>query len=224
MNTLPRIQTPTGITIPERHADRIVAEMMRHLAQQRADLWETLGSIIKNANDGAPAGQRKLEQKIKQIAKCHVRLHPGKRGKYSIDVYDMTGFDPERDSEIKKGDPIPAKPWLAQWVTYIESSGNGRGSITMDSYLLVLITHHALSRAAQRFGARTMAHMLNIASSIGGTVTRVMAEKKHQWLDTPPEGWPIPITADASISATVILKRHETRSCLVAATVYGDIT
>jgi hypothetical protein len=45
---------------PERHADRIVAEMMRHLAQQHASLWEAVNDITKSPHtrDGKAAARK----------------------------------------------------------------------------------------------------------------------------------------------------------------------
>jgi hypothetical protein len=44
---------------PERHADRIVADMMRHLAEQQASLWETVNDVTKSPHtrDGNPRAQ-----------------------------------------------------------------------------------------------------------------------------------------------------------------------
>jgi hypothetical protein len=70
-------------------------------------------------------------------------------------LYQLVGWDPVRDDEIGPGDPMPEKPWIALFITTI----SGRGH-KIKSRPVLFVTHHALSRAAQRFGLRTQAHML----------------------------------------------------------------
>ena len=81
---------------PERYANRVVADMMRHLAEQQASLWETVNDITKSPHtrDGNPRAQRKLEAKIKALGVNFVHLEPGKRGRYRLSVNGWTGFDP----------------------------------------------------------------------------------------------------------------------------------
>lgn len=51
---------------PERHADRVVAAMLRQLAQTRAQLFPLICAAFQNSSDGSPKAQRKLEQRVKQ--------------------------------------------------------------------------------------------------------------------------------------------------------------
>jgi hypothetical protein len=48
---------------PERHADRVVAEMMRELARKHVTLWDEIGAVVCTCKGGAgsPKAQRKLE-------------------------------------------------------------------------------------------------------------------------------------------------------------------
>jgi hypothetical protein len=220
MNIAPEIQSIGPA--PQLHADRVVAGMMRLVAQRHADLPERLRKIVDGANDGAPAGQRRLTARIKQIDGVHhAILKPGKRGKYKIQIFDVSGWDSARDAMIGVGDVCPERPWLALWMTNIISSGNGRGHIVFDGYVMVFVTHHALSRAAQRFGVRTVADMLGVVDAIHAATIMLVSEKKSGWCSTPPEGWPIPIGRPPN-TAVVVVKSHETRQCLIATTVYYD--
>jgi hypothetical protein len=72
---------------------------------------------------------------------------------------------------------------------------------------MLLVSHHALSRAAQRFGVRTNDHILNAAHYIlTAAAGRIDA---RDWTPPPPQGLRVPLgTGD---NAIVVLKQHETR-------------
>jgi len=207
---------------PERHADRVVAEIMRQLAERRARLWPTIEEALLNSSDGSPKAQRKMAERLRRAGATSVKLTPGKRGRYTLHIYDRTGWDPTRDEEITVGDPIPEKPWIACHLTIIESRGQGRGGDITSSPVL-FITHHALSRTAQRFGLRTEQHLEAAAQIIwNGAITLMKQKTLEHWLDAPPEGHRAPLETgdDASDCATVVLKRHENHKALIAATVF----
>jgi hypothetical protein len=98
---------------PERHADRVIAEMMQRLAAQSAHIRVTVREIVEaTAADGGPRGQERLRKRIDAagttLGRSNVRtaLEPGKRGKYAIRFIFWTGWDRDREAEIKVGDPI----------------------------------------------------------------------------------------------------------------------
>jgi hypothetical protein len=62
---------------PERHADHVVAAMMRQLAEARKTLWETVAEAIVDSSDGSPKAQRKMEQRIRRAGA--VQTEPGER-------------------------------------------------------------------------------------------------------------------------------------------------
>jgi len=98
---------------PERHADRVVAEMMRQLARDRSRLWDTISEVVANSSDGSPRAQRKMEKRIKRAGALTTDLWPGKRGRYTLMVYDLCGWDAQRDAAIQLGDRIPERPWIS---------------------------------------------------------------------------------------------------------------
>jgi len=203
---------------PERHADRVVAEMMREVAKNHATLWDEIQLVIVDSRGGSPKAQRKLAERIKRAGALHTKLWPGKRGKYEIMIYDFTGYDPSRNKEIGDGDPIPEKPWIACNLSMLESPGGGRNMVECNSRPILFITCHAMSRTAQRLGMRTSAHLMAAARIIWNGCIKMMNEKADEgaWLNPPPEGWRVPIPP---IPARVILKRHEKRRALIAMTV-----
>jgi hypothetical protein len=204
---------------PERHADRIVAEMLREVARTHSTLWDAIEEVVAVSRGGSPKAQRKLAERILRAGAIHTKLWPGKRGKYQIMIYDFTGFDPSRDAEIGPDDPIPEKPWISCNLSLLESPGGGRNVVEINSRPLLFITHHALSRGAQRLGMRTSAHMTEAARIIWNSCVKLLNDKGdiEQWLDAPPQGWRVPIPPMEG--AVAVLKRHEKRRALVAATV-----
>jgi hypothetical protein len=138
---------------PERHADRVVAGMLRDLARKRAQIELAIVAAIENSKDGNPRAQQKMAERIRRAGAESVALKPGKRGRYSIQIHGWTGWDPIRDRPIYVGDPIPEKPWIACHIVQIDSKGCSRKP-ELWAGVILLITHHALSRAAQRLGVR----------------------------------------------------------------------
>jgi len=202
---------------PERHADRVVAEMMRELARKHAWVWETIAEVVNASADGNPAAQRRMEERIKRIGVLATNLDPGKRGRYRLLIYDLTGWNQRKDREIVFDDKIPERPWIACNVIIIKSEGRGADRVTFRSKPMVLISHHAMSRTAQRLGMRTGEHMLKATHAIWTAALDVLHEKEDDWLNAPLEGWRVPMrTAD---NAIVVLKKHRKRDALVAATV-----
>jgi hypothetical protein len=212
---------------PERHADRVVAEMMRDLARKHATLWDTLTEVISSCRGGSPKAQAKLAERIKRAGAYHTKLYPGKRGKFMIMIHDFTGFDPWRDKEIGFGDPVPEKPWISGNISLLQSPGGGRDTLEVNSRPLLFITHHAMSRVAQRLGLRTSDHLIGATHILwNGCIDHINRhgrlndrndEGKEKWLAAPPEGWRVPIPPIDG--ARAVLKRHETRRALIAATV-----
>jgi hypothetical protein len=115
---------------PEKHADRVVAEMLRLI---KADLVR----LIRES------GGRLLFDVI---------LEPGKRGRYELILTESIGWNAAIGTAIHDTHPIPEKPWLGCRLTRIKSKGRGCYEVSRNTPLL--ITHHALSRLAQRSNAR----------------------------------------------------------------------
>jgi hypothetical protein len=205
---------------PEQHADRIVAAMLRDLAKKRAQVELAVLAAIENSKDGNPKAQAKMAERIRQAGAEYVSLQPGKRGKYTIMIQQMIGWDPIRDQEIRVESPIPAKPWVACHIAIIEAKGRGRTPDGGGAPVL-LITHHALSRAAQRFEVRTNEHMLSATRWIWNATQKLILENARDWTPPPPQGLRVPLgTAD---NAVVVLKQHENRErTLVAATIFSS--
>jgi hypothetical protein len=75
----------------------------------------------------------------------------------------------------------------------LESPGRGANEFVNTSWLLVLITHHVLSRAVQRSEVRTVKDLIITARVIIVAATRLINEQDKSVLDTyqPDAGWPV---------------------------------
>jgi hypothetical protein len=167
---------------PERHADRVVAEMLRQIVGAKQYRDKIIGKIIAECRDGNPRAQEKLRDRITRAGAPFIitsQLSPGKRGRYELLLLIINGYDARRKELILPSDPIPEKPWLATSTDKIMSLG--RGKYESEASVSLLVTHHALSRVAQRCGAKTivdlMTVMLNIIGAYGEQLTNGVSSK-----------------------------------------------
>jgi len=219
---------------PERYADRITAEMMRHLVAQSAHIRETVREIVlATVNDGSPRGQQRMRKRIDAagttLGRSNVRtlLKPGKRGKYEIRFVFWAGWDRDREEEIKVGDPIPERPQIVHWCAKLKGTGNGKRSISYAPMLI--ISHHVLSRTAQRHGLRTLDDMFGAIEILNQWVIKFFrymdteTDDRNRILQAPPEGWRVPINSRSWVAeetdAHLIIQRHWTLGIPVAVTI-----
>lgn len=140
---------------PELHADRIVAEMLRVIVKASAQRMTLMGRTLAESADGNPKAQAKLLKKLEDIAGPFLLgsfLQPGKRGRYVLHLFAIDGWDAGRTDYIR--DAMPDKPWLACTHFTFISKGHGRDNFETRSAVSLLVTHHSLSRLAQRCGAK----------------------------------------------------------------------
>jgi hypothetical protein len=207
---------------PERYADRIVALMLQQLAEQQAQRCRMIDELISGSRGGTPKAQQKLAARLEKAGALFVELKPGKRGKFDLCFLEVWGWDAAQDKPIlpEHPGPQPEKPWLFCHVNHVEGRGTG-----MKMYPLVFITHHCLSRAAQRLEARTVADLIATAKLIIlGANKLVMKQGIQRLLDeAPPNGHRVSVECDLAIgryAVTVVLEPHRTRPALVARTVF----
>jgi hypothetical protein len=207
---------------PERHADRVVAAMMRHLVAQRMVTWRAIAKVLATSYDRSPRAQQKLAERLRRAGARHLDLEPGKKGRYRLAFSDVVGWDPILDDMITSTGEIPPRPWLAIHLVSAIGTGKAHDPVQHRAMPVLFITHHVLSRSAQRAGARTVADLMAVVTSIEDAAVGSMGELGvDRWLDPPPEGRRLQILGSGTEgSITVVLKRHETRHALVAATVF----
>jgi hypothetical protein len=155
----PTIRSPGAP--PERHAARVVAEMCRWLARDQwrihARLTERLrGKAVRLGN---PKAQHRFVARLAKdpdLGLLAVQVQPGKRGRATMMFLSWMLVAPHTSAEIKEGDPIPDKPWLACHLDVM----NLKDKAASFGRRIVTFTHHALQRLAERCGARTVDDLL----------------------------------------------------------------
>jgi hypothetical protein len=200
--------------VPERHADRVVAEMLRFIAREHAGTYHRVIAAIQHDRCGNPTAQRRTVERIRRAAGptlIDVELTPGKRGRYTIEFFDWVGWNEQRGEEIAPGDPLPPKPWLACSFTVIKGTPTGRDA---EAYNCLLITHHALSRLAQRAGARSIADLITATAAIW------RAYHAYRKTRTPgtrtPEGTRLAFALPGGSSATAVTRLHAVGGIIIA--------
>jgi hypothetical protein len=166
MLEVPEIQS-VGLP-PEKHADRVVLEMMKFLAAARQEAWPGIKDVLMRSPDGNPKAQAKMLEKLKAAAGPFMfwaELKPGKRGRYKLYYLDYRPWNPETKEAVKPEDMvIPEMPWVAFMV--VEHSSKGDHRYEVSRIVVLLMTHHALSRLTQRCGARTIFEVWKAACEI----------------------------------------------------------
>jgi len=177
-----RIDLPTIKSVglpPEKHSDRIVGEMLRVIVTARQQSWSRIHAVLNNSAVGNPKAQAKLVAKLKEAARpfmIGVHLQPGKRGSLSSRVCVPRWLECRDQTDRDADDPIPETPWLALSIITLTSKGNHR--CDKDGGVALLITHHALSRLAQRCGARTQhSNVIHAAMRSPFNTSRIKAAK-----------------------------------------------
>lgn len=220
---LPAI-TSVGLP-PEKHADRIVAEMLRRIVARRNECWPKLHSIFKlRTKDGTPAAQQRIYDKMCAAVDDFLlggSLTTGKRGRYEIRLLVLDGWDAERNDIITKDDPIPTKPWIALSVIRLISKGDFRYDTECGTSLL--ITHHALSRLAQRCGARSIREVYGAVMDIAYEFIRYRVDNKQRMIR---DGERMRVKLDDGLGTAVCaLVQHSHKDCeggIVLATLWND--
>jgi hypothetical protein len=207
MTVVPQIQS-IGPP-PALHADRVVAEMIHHIIAERDRRWAVYWDEWDHGSIGNPLGQSRMVERMRKAGgKLLLLLHldPGKRARFELTVSEIAGYDPEINTIIHdKGPPAPAKPWLAVVCSHVKWHGRGRPSEIKGGAVL-LLTHHALSRLAQRAAARTPADLIMAARVLFDVILHAGIEPD----ELPPAGRRLTISLPGHMGeATAVVARHD---------------
>jgi hypothetical protein len=141
--------------------------MLQFLVRSQLERERAIAAVL-NLPDGNPTAQAKIARKLEESCwpfVLDVRLkRVGKRGRYELCLATLDGWSAALRRVIMNEGEVPAKPWLALGLHWIESRGNHRydeSHVTM-----MMITHHALSRLAQRSGVRTVRDLVEAVDAI----------------------------------------------------------
>jgi hypothetical protein len=207
---------------PELHANRVVANMMRHLAERHAEVWQVIIAITKDpmARDGNARAQKKLEAKVKAAGAAWTDLIPGKRGKYKLFIASWVGWNPATNSRIlTPGDGID-EPWLWLTLDYYTVEGMGHSMVRYSTRLAVFLTRHALSRVCQRWAARTLTDLERVIKTLATRMLEYIAEAEiadAEWhAHMSPDGIRLRMKKGGPV---LVCKPHDKYRALVLVTV-----
>jgi hypothetical protein len=78
---------------PERHADRVIAAMLRLLAQRRAPITKAITEARRASKDGGVRAQQHMAERIRRAGAIKVSLKSGTRGRYRMLIFELVGSD-----------------------------------------------------------------------------------------------------------------------------------
>jgi hypothetical protein len=163
---------------PEAHADRVVAEMLRFLVRGQLAREKAIAAVL-NLPDGNPRAQAKIARKLEETGwpfVLNVSLKKsGKRGRYELCFVSLDGYSPSLRQVIVDEKDIPHKPWLAISLHWIKSRGNH--DYDERRATIMLLTHHALSRLAQRSSVKCIWDLVGAVVAIWSAY----AERFHDY-------------------------------------------
>jgi hypothetical protein len=157
---------------PDRHADRVISEMVHWLANEAERLLPHINGLLTGI-PALPRAQLRLVEKLRKIARptlLDVYLSPGKRGRFKLGMF-IWG--------VKPG----ARPQGYLGVQGIEGIGNFR--VRTKTRHLLTVSHHAMSRLAQRCSVRTPE---DLQRALAGMVLAAIAEEGLLEGEFPPAG------------------------------------
>jgi hypothetical protein len=143
---------------PEQHADRVTAEMLEFIVRLRAAVWAKGEVTIAPGKMGNPISQARHVARLRDLNGAlwpFVHLETGKRGRYTLDIVEITGWDCISHRQIDVFDDIPelsSRLWL--YVQHLKIVGRPNAKPEGSSGGIVWVSHHALSRLCQRCNAR----------------------------------------------------------------------
>jgi hypothetical protein len=135
--------------------------------------------------DSRPQDQQRIVEKLKDVGGPSLLvaglMSSKKRGRYQLRMLFIDGWDAARKEVISPKDSIPDKPWLA--VTWVDLISRGRFRYDQNGGIEILVTHHALSRLAQRCNdARKPIDLIS-------AVTNIWAKYAEQSVKHDGERW-----------------------------------
>ena len=160
LHTPPAIQTPPTVPPPDRHAERVVWEMLQYLHAGQAERWRKAHGALNSAQMGSVVGQQRAVARFAKTVgdfALRVELSPAKRGRYHLRVISWMPFDPVANDVVMPGDPLPPTAQLAVTISY--STGKNHKPI-WDTGIPLLISRHAMQRLATRSSVRTVNDLL----------------------------------------------------------------
>lgn len=179
---------------PDKHAERIVGEMLRYMHLQRTLMHTKHGnSLIDVRTMGAPAGQMKTVEKMRKAIGpllLDISLLRAKRGKFILMATEWILWDAKAQQPIPSGATLPPGPL---WLAVTSSTYTGTNYIPkVTTGLALVISKHTLERFCQRAGVVTVGDMILAVRKLWYAVDHLMSRfepKSSDWLRPPDGAW-----------------------------------
>jgi hypothetical protein len=184
---------------PERHAGRIVGEMLAWLHVEQTRLWTSLRGSLKMNQMGNPVGQTRVIKRFRGRGGpllIDLELETGKRGKYKLTMVTWAIWDPKREDISDRNSPLP--PYACLAVNYdLKVNGLIDGRRTdgeWKSAIPLIISRHACLRLAMRAEVKTVPDLLAAVRELWKVVEEFVNnhpnEELLEWLaKAPAKGW-----------------------------------
>jgi hypothetical protein len=209
---IPRIIS-TGAP-PEEHADRVTAEMVKFIVRLRDAVWAKGMATIAPSAMGNPTSQARHVARLCKLNGAlwpFVHLTPGKRGRYTLDLFEITGWDSIAHRRIDAFDEVaelPSRLWLYAHHMRIIGRPNADPECTTGS--IVWLTHHALSRLCQRCNARNPRDLIAATHALIGAVCEAENANTLPHPVTNPAGHRLRVKLGGGLGDCVaVFQRHD---------------
>jgi len=187
----PRIATPAdGQDVPDKHAERIVWEMVRFLHAGMEQRWSLARGALNTSQMGNPVGQMRAVRRFAEMVgdfALRVRLTPAKRGRYQLMVVSWSAFDPTKKKTIAPGEPLPPNAQLAILVSHCEGKNHNPSWFVCAP---LVISRHAMVRLATRRNVRTTRDLLLAVRELWDAAEKVMTKMMLDGVTAHPDMTP----------------------------------
>jgi hypothetical protein len=172
--------------------------------------------------DGNPLAQSKLARRLEDEGWPFVfrvdLVKSGKRGRYTLHFFGLDGFNPVTRRIIEAERDIPHKPWLA--ISSFLVLSRGKHAYDESSGIVMLLTHHALSRLAQRTSVRTVSDIYVAAIGLWAAHVEHVVEHGPDFRDG--QRLTFEIGPDVGGAVAVLAHHREQKKVVVVATILEE--
>ena len=205
---------------PDKHAERIVDEMLRYMHLQRTLMHTKYGhSLIDVRTMGAPAGQMKTVEKMRKAIGpllLDISLLRAKRGKFILMATEWILWDAKAQQPIPSGATLPPGPL---WLAVTSSTYTGTNYIPkVTTGLALVISKHTLARFCQRAGVVSVGDMILAVRKLWYAVDHLMSRfepKSSDWLRPPQpyDAWLLALEIEGTPVAVIARPTRSSATC-----------
>jgi hypothetical protein len=188
--------------------------MIAFIIKVRAALWAQGKATITPSAMGNPTSQARHIARLRDLNGAlwpFVHLEPGKRGRYKLDVVEITGWDAVahcRIDEFGEIAELPSRLWL--FVHHLQLIGRPHAEPECTSGALVWLTHHALSRLCQRCNARDPRDLIVATHGLIDAICKAETDGTMPRPVTNPAGHRLCVELGGDLGDCIaVLERHD---------------